>query len=122
MHQFLPHAALLPLCSVVLSHAGAGSVLSTLAHGIPLLMTPLVGDQFYNADRVRREQAPGSSSPPPQARRSTTGIHRLLDDIAIRQVARGVGHEIRAMPLARCAVPAIERLVDGERVRCSTPC
>lgn len=41
-----PYAWLLPQCSMMLSHGGAGVVNSTLRAGIPCVISPFMGDQF----------------------------------------------------------------------------
>ena len=52
IHRYLPHAALLPDCAVVVTHAGFGTVMAVLAHGVPLLCLPMGRDQHDNAARV----------------------------------------------------------------------
>jgi len=47
--QAVPYAWLLPRCSMMLSHGGAGVVHATLAAGIPAVISPLMGDQFFFA-------------------------------------------------------------------------
>lgn len=42
----LPYAWLLPRCSVMVCHGGAGVVNATLRVGIPIVISPLMGDQF----------------------------------------------------------------------------
>jgi len=42
-----PYAWLLPRCGMMLSHGGAGVVNATLRAGIPPVVTPLMGDQFF---------------------------------------------------------------------------
>jgi MGT family glycosyltransferase len=49
---FVPHAAVLPRAQLVITHAGLGTVMAALAHGVPLLCIPLKNDQFENAARV----------------------------------------------------------------------
>jgi MGT family glycosyltransferase len=51
MHRYLPHAALLPDCALVVTHAGFGTVMAVLAHGVPLLCLPMGRDQHENAAR-----------------------------------------------------------------------
>jgi UDP:flavonoid glycosyltransferase YjiC (YdhE family) len=52
IHGYLPHAALLPDCALVVTHAGFGTVTAVLAHGVPLLCLPMGRDQHHNAKRV----------------------------------------------------------------------
>lgn len=52
VHRYLSHTALLPDCALVVTHAGLGTVMAALAHGVPLLCLPVGRDQHDNAARV----------------------------------------------------------------------
>ena len=52
VEQYVPQTALLPHCDVVVSHAGSGTVLGTVALGVPQLCLPQGADQFLNASAV----------------------------------------------------------------------
>lgn len=45
----IPYPWLLPQCSMMFSHGGAGVVHATLRAGIPAVISPLIGDQFFFA-------------------------------------------------------------------------
>eukprot|EP00540_Astrosyne_radiata_P023210 CAMPEP_0116867678 /NCGR_PEP_ID=MMETSP0418-20121206/26754_1 /TAXON_ID=1158023 /ORGANISM="Astrosyne radiata, Strain 13vi08-1A" /LENGTH=388 /DNA_ID=CAMNT_0004503523 /DNA_START=186 /DNA_END=1352 /DNA_ORIENTATION=- len=45
--ESIPYPWLLPRCSMMLSHGGAGVVHATLRAGIPSVISPLMGDQFF---------------------------------------------------------------------------
>lgn len=49
-----PYAWLLPRCSMMMCHGGAGVVAATLRAGIPCLVAPLMGDQFFHAVLLER--------------------------------------------------------------------
>jgi len=49
---FVPHALVLPQTAVVVSQCGHGTVMKTLAHGVPLVCIPLIADQHDIAARV----------------------------------------------------------------------
>jgi UDP:flavonoid glycosyltransferase YjiC (YdhE family) len=49
VERFIPQEMLLPHMSAVLSHAGSGSMLAALSHGLPMVMLPQGADQFENA-------------------------------------------------------------------------
>ena len=51
---------ILPRCAAVVAHAGSGSVIGSLAHGLPLVLVPQGADQFDNAARCAAP-APRSS-------------------------------------------------------------
>ena len=50
--DFVDHGDVLPHADLVVTHAGLGTVLAALAHGVPMLCTPLGRDQPFNAGRV----------------------------------------------------------------------
>jgi MGT family glycosyltransferase len=50
--RYVPHAEILPSASLVITHAGAGTTMAALGHGVPLLCMPMGRDQFFNAERV----------------------------------------------------------------------
>ncbi len=50
--QYRPHSEILPTASLVITHAGLGTVMASLGRGVPLVCVPMGRDQFFNADRV----------------------------------------------------------------------
>lgn len=48
----IPYSFLLPFCSMMLCHGGAGVVQACLRAGIPCLISPIMGDQFSFASLV----------------------------------------------------------------------
>ena len=52
LHRYIPHRALLPDCALVVTHAGLGAVMASLAHGVPLVCMPMGREQHDNAARV----------------------------------------------------------------------
>lgn len=57
VRDWVPHAAVLPHTSVVITHGGLGTVSAALAHGVPLLCMPLGREQPNNAKRVEACEA-----------------------------------------------------------------
>jgi UDP:flavonoid glycosyltransferase YjiC (YdhE family) len=51
--RYVPHVEVMPSASLVITHAGLGTTMSALAHGVPLLCTPMGRDQFFNAEQVQ---------------------------------------------------------------------
>ena len=49
VERYVPQADVLPFCDVAVGHAGSGSTLGALAHGLPMLLLPHGADQFENA-------------------------------------------------------------------------
>jgi hypothetical protein len=111
IERYVPQTQLLPACDVVASHAGSGTMLATLALGIPQLCLPQAADQFLNAAAVARAGA-GLTIPPENVVAAGVGdaIHRLLDDDAFRVHARRLANEIDSMPSPETVVTVLESL------------
>jgi UDP:flavonoid glycosyltransferase YjiC (YdhE family) len=52
LEAFVPHSAVLPHAKARVTQCGLGTLMKALAHGLPLVCIPLVGDQPDNAARV----------------------------------------------------------------------
>jgi UDP:flavonoid glycosyltransferase YjiC (YdhE family) len=52
LEAFVPHSAVLPHATAMVTQCGLGTLMKALAHGVPLVCIPLVGDQPDNAARV----------------------------------------------------------------------
>jgi UDP:flavonoid glycosyltransferase YjiC (YdhE family) len=52
IRSWVPHESVLPATSLVVTHAGMGTVMTAMAHGVPLLCLPMGRDQHGNAARV----------------------------------------------------------------------
>lgn len=50
----VPQLDVLPLCSAFITHGGMGSVMESIAHGVPMVVVPVMGDQPKNARNVQR--------------------------------------------------------------------
>jgi UDP:flavonoid glycosyltransferase YjiC (YdhE family) len=102
---------LLPRCSIVVSHAGAGVMLKSLAAGLPQLCLPQSpSDQFRNAAACA---ARGAGLALIGAEASDDAIEfaarRLLDEPSFRVSAESVRAEIAAMPTPASVVARLER-------------
>ena len=54
VERYIPQVTLLPRCSVVVHHGGAGTTFGCLAHGVPQVVIPQGADNFINAAMVER--------------------------------------------------------------------
>ena len=99
VERFVPQSLLLPICSAVICHAGAGTALGALAFGRPLVLLPMGADQFGNAAAVADAGAGIMLDPQaatPAAIRSALG--RLLDTDSYRRAAQVVADSIAKLP------------------------
>jgi MGT family glycosyltransferase len=103
-----PHARVFPHAAAVVTHAGHGTIMRALAHGLPLLCLPMGRDQDDNAARVVHAGAGlrlrRSASPP----RIAAALRRLLHEPAFRAHAERLGHIIRDDAAADRAVAELE--------------
>jgi len=96
VEQFVPHHALFPLTSVVVTTGGAGTVTTALLAGVPLVVVPTGWDLPENAQRVAVSGAgvrlaPHDCTPI----RLRAAVERVLSDGSYRQHARRVGDALR---------------------------
>lgn len=99
VERFVPQADLLPRCAAVVCHGGSGTVLASLAHGLPLLCLPRGADQFTNADNVARAGA-GAVLRPNEVTEDAVrdALQALLGASTARTAAAGLAAEIAGMP------------------------
>jgi len=99
--EFVPQAAVLPVCRAVVSHAGAGTMLGALCHGLPQLCLPQGTDQPFNTAALLPTGAALALQPEeitPDAVAEAVG--RLLEDASFREAATRLRGEIEQMPAA----------------------
>ena len=113
VRQFIPQHELLPHCDAIVSHAGSGSVLGALAHGLPMLLLPMGADQPMNADRCAQLGVALTLDPlaatPEQVRDAARAI---LNEARFRSAAERLQAEIAAMPPPESTVALLEELVE----------
>jgi len=51
IESYIPHTLLLPYCDVVITHGGAGTTMSVLSHGLPMVIIPMSADHPFHAMR-----------------------------------------------------------------------
>jgi MGT family glycosyltransferase len=108
----VPQLALLPHMSAVVSHGGHNTVCETLAHGLPLVLTPIRDDQPIIAQQVA-EAGAGirlrfARLRPAELR---DGIRAVLEDPSYRTAARRIRDSFAAAGGARTAADHLEKLL-----------
>jgi UDP:flavonoid glycosyltransferase YjiC (YdhE family) len=111
VERYVPQTQVLAHADAVVSHGGSGTVLATLALGIPQLCLPKGADQFANAAAVVRAGA-GLALAPADATgvAIAEAVSRLFDEGAFAEAATGVAGAIAAMPGPDEVAIALERL------------
>lgn len=106
--RYLPHSLLLDRCSAVVCHAGAGTLLATLAHGLPVVLVPVAAEQALNA-QLAAAAGVAVVVPPETATPETVGaaLGRVLDDPEFTARAVAIAAEISTMPGAETVVAGL---------------
>ena len=107
---YVPHSAVLPRTSVVVTHAGLGTVMAALAYGVPLVCMPMGRDQFFNAGRVAELGAGIVLSVDADAGVIAAAVTSVLADAALREGARQMATAIAGYGGSAAAVTELERL------------
>jgi UDP:flavonoid glycosyltransferase YjiC (YdhE family) len=106
--EFVSLPDLLTSCQVVISHAGAGTVLASLAAGVPLVLVPRGSPSQMRMAHCCQTAGVGRWC---DAAGLIPTLDEVLDDPSIRAAARATAVEIAAMPDASEVVPKIVKLV-----------
>jgi UDP:flavonoid glycosyltransferase YjiC (YdhE family) len=106
VQRFVAQAEVLPRCAAVVCHAGAGTMLGTLAHGLPMLMLPQGADHHDNVERVVAAGA-GLTLEELTPAGVAAAVARLED---LRPAARRIAAEIAALPPPAAAIARLETL------------
>jgi len=115
VEPFVPHKDLIPRCDVVVTTGGAGTVLSALGAGVPLVVVPTGWDLPENAQRVVEAKVgiriePRHCTP----ERLRAAIETILSNSAYRRNAQHMsaalarqGGPPRAAELLETVVPSL---------------
>ncbi len=108
VHEFIPHADVMPGCSAVIGHGGHATTVLALAHGLPLVIMPMhpMLDQSMVGTAVEQAGAGvviKKSSSPDQIR---AALERVLDE-PHRRAAAAIGERWRGADGAAVAADRI---------------
>jgi len=114
VERYVPQTLLLQHCDIVVSHAGSGTFLGAMAHGVPQLCMPQGADQFLNADAAA-EVGAGIVIEPTDVSASNirVAVDELLNAHQYAAAARRLADEIAGMPTPTDVAGQLEHLVAG---------
>lgn len=109
IEHYLPQSLLLRQCDLMVMHGGSNSLLAALDVGLPMVVVPLIADQFFNAHVIQRmhlghvvqrwQLTPASIR---------TAVEEALHNPAYRQNVGRLQAEMHALPDQTYAVELIE--------------
>ena len=108
--QYRPHSEILPTASLVITHAGLGTVMASLGRGVPLVCVPMGRDQFFNADRVAALGAGLMLPPDAEAAAIADAASTVLNDDRFREAAHEMAATIGTYGGAAGAATQLEAL------------
>jgi UDP:flavonoid glycosyltransferase YjiC (YdhE family) len=115
-----PHDWLFPRCRAVCHHGGAGTTSAGLRAGLPTIVVPFFGDQFFWGRIVAKAGA--GPEPIPIRRLDTASLTAAFDACRrpqIRERASELGAHLRATDGVELAVQSIERHLPAPVMCCS---
>jgi UDP:flavonoid glycosyltransferase YjiC (YdhE family) len=113
MRDYVPHEAVLPLASAVISQCGHGTTMAALRHGLPMVCVPVFGDQPDVAARVVHHGAGirlSTTSTTPEFR---DAIRAVVGEPRYREAARRLAEVMSAEDGACRAADEIEAVAAG---------
>lgn len=108
-----PHAQLFPETSVVVTHAGMGTVTRALAAGVPLVCVPMGRDQLDVAARVVYAGAGIRLRPSAKPDAIRAAVERVIGEPSFRTAAQRIGATITADAAAQRGLDELELLTSG---------
>jgi UDP:flavonoid glycosyltransferase YjiC (YdhE family) len=115
LETFVPHEAVLPHVSAVVTQCGLSTISKTLARGLPMVCLPVLGDQPSNAARIERLGAGlrlSRDAPPAEI---GDAIRRVIDDPAFRSASEKYASSIAGEDPRRSVVDELESLTVARR-------
>ena len=111
VRQYIPHSSVLGEASLMVSHAGHGSVMKALRHGVPMLLVPWARDQFGVAARA---ESLGVAAVVPKEQLTIHNVAeaaaRVLHDVRYREAAQAAARRMSQDSLLDEAAGAVLEL------------
>ena len=111
VERYIPQSFILRNATLLVSHAGAGSMLAGAEHGLPQLCLPMGADMWDNADGLTGS---GAALTLEEDQRGAAEIHaaieQLLEDGTFSAAGARVAAEIAALPHPDDYVPTLESI------------
>src|SRR4051794_19575472 len=108
IERFIPQAELLPSCSAIVHHGGAGTTFGALAHGIPQVILPQGADNYEHAAMCESAGTAVTLGPEMLTPANlAAAVRRVLCAEAYALASRRCAEELVAMPDAVSVATAL---------------
>lgn len=114
--QSAPHSQVFPLADLVITHAGHGTIMRALAHGLPLICIPMGRDQKDNAVKVDHHGCGLKLSPKSGPGKIRKAVLRILEDLSFSENVNRMQAEVRTAAAKDLAVEELEGLLAKKTV------
>ena len=115
--ESVPHGAVLPHVDLVITHGGHGTLIRSLAGGVPVMVVPISRDQPDNAARVVHHRVGVKVSKRSSPEKFAAAVRRALADDTIRAGAREMAARLAPDIGAPKAIAALEDLAMRTQVK-----
>ncbi len=114
VERFVAQSHVLPRAALVVSHAGLGTMIGAIYHGVPMVVIGIDADQPVNARRAA-EVGIGVAFGLGEARAPALlgAVENALGDRGLRSTAQAVREECDAMAPIGAAVTVLEEVAEG---------
>lgn len=110
VRRWVPHHAVLPFASALVTHGGHSSIMAGAAHGLPMVCVPLGRDQAFNSSRVAEVGAGCVVSLDAPASIIAASIDDVLESPRYRASASNLQASARRFGFGETAVDILETL------------
>lgn len=111
IETFVPHEAVLPHMSAVITQCGLGTISKVLAHGRPMVCLPVLGDQPSNAARIERLGAGLRLSSDARPAAIVEALRRVLHEPTFRIAAENYAQTVKREDPRRRIVDELESMI-----------
>jgi UDP:flavonoid glycosyltransferase YjiC (YdhE family) len=107
-----PHSKVFPEADLVITHAGHGTIMRALSHGLPLVCLPMGRDQNDNAVKVKHHGCGIGLSAKAGAGKIRKAVQHILTEKSFKEVAVSFQGMIHANEKVNLILQEIEDLID----------
>jgi UDP:flavonoid glycosyltransferase YjiC (YdhE family) len=116
IERYIPQSLLLPRCNLIVMHGGSNSVLAALDVGIPMVVVPLIADQFFNANVAQRLRLGKVVERNELTHASIrAAVEEVLNNPVYRRNVGRLQAEMHALPGREYAVELVERVAAEQK-------